>query len=102
VRFQGRLGDRVSIFVYNKSESLGVFNILSMKRKITFIEKFFTSAIDVLLVFLISPPFLFIWGFNWQWKLLVIGIFFLYNVLFLVFNNNRCPGMILMKTNWAQ
>ncbi len=73
-----------------------------MLRKTTLFEKLFTSAIGALLVLLISAPLLLIWGFSPLWKLSVIFLFFLYNVLFLMFNNNRCLGMIIIKTNWAQ
>ena len=74
-----------------------------MARRATNIsEKIIPSAINVLVVFTISSPFIFLWGFGLSWKLAIIAIFFVYNLVFALFNDNRCPGMIVAKTYWQK
>lgn len=68
-------------------------------RKTSAIEKVLTSMINVVAVFFICLPLLKFLSIN-EWKIAVIVIFFLYNLFFLIFNQNRCLGMIIMGTRW--
>jgi hypothetical protein len=53
-------------------------------------------------VLVTSLPFLLLWGFDLKWKIAVIAIFFVYNLGFALFNENRCLGMIIAKTSWQK
>lgn len=68
-------------------------------RRTTIIQKLLPSVINAALVFFVSLPLLEILPI-YQWKLAVIGIFFIYNLFFLIFNRNRCLGMIMCGTYW--
>jgi len=68
----------------------------------TIFKKLFASLINVVVVFIIALPFLFWMGWGWPWRLLIIGLFFSYNLGALIFNNNRCLGMVIAKTKWAK
>lgn len=59
--------------------------------------KLLPSVINILFTFILSFPFLVIYGNTTKWKIIWIGIFFLYNCVF-EFTYNRCLGMILFKT----
>jgi hypothetical protein len=63
-------------------------------------EKLLASIINVSFVLAIFIPLLFL--INMEWRLLLVLIFFIYNLLFLLFNNNRCLGMIILKTYWKK
>jgi hypothetical protein len=68
-------------------------------RRTRILEKLLPSVINVLVTFILSLPFL---SFSnlLTWKVSIISIFFLYNVFFLIFNNNVCLGMIVCGTTW--
>ncbi len=63
------------------------------------IEKALTSVINFVIVFIISFPFFKYLSFL-NWKISIIIIFFLYNLFFLIFNENRCLGMMAVGTIW--
>jgi len=63
-------------------------------------EKLLASVINVIFVVIVFIPLNFLLDVNW--KLLLISIFFGYNLFFLSFNQNRCPGMIILKTYWKK
>jgi len=65
-------------------------------------EKLAPSAINVVIVLILSVPALIIWGFGLEWKLTITVIFFFYNLAVALFNDNRCLGMIIMKTHWQK
>jgi len=71
-------------------------------RKTTALEKLATSAINVFFVLVIFLPFYLLVTDNLTKKLILIGIFFVCNLVFVVFNDNRCLGMIIMKTKYAK
>ncbi len=72
-----------------------------MRETSTF-QKVATSAINVIIVLIIFVPFYFLITDSLTRKLILIIIFFVYNLSFLIFNDNRCIGMILMKTKYAK
>ena len=72
-----------------------------MRETSTF-KKLVTSAINVFFVLIIFLPFYFVVNDILTKKLILIGIFFGYNIIFLLFNQNRCLGMIIMKTRYAK
>jgi len=72
-----------------------------MRETSTF-KKLATSAINVFFVFIIFLPFYFVVNDILTKKLILIGIFFGYNIIFLLFNQNRCLGMMIMKTRYAK
>ena len=63
-------------------------------------EKFFASVINIAFVVVIFIPLSFLININW--RLLLILVFFVYNLFFLFFNRNRCLGMIILKTYWKK
>ncbi|MFA5349232.1 MAG: hypothetical protein WC309_02595 [Candidatus Paceibacterota bacterium] len=72
-------------------------------RKSNALEKLGASIINTGAVLILSVPFYFLFhGFNLYWKLSFIGSFFFYNLFFLIFFDNRCLGMRLLKTRWER
>lgn len=63
-------------------------------------DKLFASIINVFFVVIIFIPLSLLLNINW--KLLLILIFFTYNLIFLLFNNNRCPGMVILGFRWKE
>lgn len=71
-------------------------------RETNFIEKLLASVVNVLIVGIFFFPIIF---FNIDLilkKIIFISLFLLYNLLVLVFNKNRCFGMIILKTQWKE
>ena len=66
------------------------------------IEKLVPSIINVAIVLLISSPILILKSSVLEKKLIIIGLFFLYGLIFIFFNNGRDLGMILFKTYWKE
>lgn len=67
-------------------------------RKTSILQKFAASVINATVVLLAFLPFyIYIENILYK-KLILIGLFLLYNLIFLAFNNSRCLGMILMET----
>ena len=60
------------------------------------------SVINIIITLFIFIPFYFLVGETTINKFILIGIFFLYNLFFLIFNNSRCLGMIIMNTKYAK
>jgi len=58
--------------------------------------------VNLTIVFLISLPFLWIWGLGLSWRLATIVIFFIYSLTFALFSENRCLGMMAAKTYWQK
>jgi hypothetical protein len=71
-----------------------------MERETYWYEKLLASVINVTFVTMIFIPLSFLININW--KLLLILIFFGYNLFFLFFNKNRCLGMIILNTYWKK
>ena len=67
-------------------------------KKTSIVQKLGASIINIIIVFIFFLPFYFTISNNFVRKLILIGIFLLYNILVVVCNNNRCIGMILMNT----
>lgn len=68
-----------------------------MKNSSTF-QKLMSSVINILITLIIFVPFYFLFEETITRKFILIGIFFIYNLFFLIFNNSRCLGMIIMHT----
>ncbi len=71
-------------------------------RETSAFEKLATSALNVFFVLIIFLPLYFLVDDIFTKKLILIGIFFGYNIIFLLFNQNRCLGMMIMKTKYAK
>jgi len=70
-------------------------------RKTTALEKLFTSLVNVIVVFVVSIPFFLFDGLSaLTLKLIIIGLFFLENVMAIIFLEYRLPGMIIQNTIW--
>lgn len=65
-------------------------------------EKITTSFINVLSALIIFLPFYFTIDNFLVKKIIFIFIFLAYNLIFLIFNKNRCLGMIIMKTKYEK
>ena len=71
-------------------------------RETNSIEKLFSSAINILIVGIFFTPVLFFDTDLIAKKTIFIYLFLLYNLLVLVFNKNRCFGMIILKAQWKE
>ena len=69
------------------------------RRETNAFEKLLASIINVVIVFITYLPFHFT---NWKGSITFIVLFFLYNIIVLIANRNRCVGMILTKSHWAE
>lgn len=68
-------------------------------RKTGILEKLLPSLINAVIVLCITAPIFWIASIT-VWKISVVVAFFFYNLFFLIFNGNRCLGMILCNTEW--
>ena len=59
------------------------------------------SIINAAIVVVISLPILYVAPLL-VWKISVVAIFYVYSLAFLVFNHNRCLGMIICGTRWSR
>jgi hypothetical protein len=59
--------------------------------------KVLPSAINVVATFILTLPFLLLFGMGTSWKVVWVLIFFLYNVLF-EYWYDRSPGMMIFET----
>lgn len=70
-------------------------------RQTTTFEKLFTSLVNVVVACVLSMPF---YVFDevpaFTLKLIVIGLFFLENMMAIIFWEYRLPGMIIQKSVW--
>ena len=71
-------------------------------RKIRITKKIVSSLINVFFFLIIFSPFYFFINDNFLKKISLIGLFFIYNLFFLLFNKNRCLGMIITKTRYKK
>jgi len=69
-----------------------------MQRNTFWYEKLLASIINTFFVALIFIPLSFLTQLDW--RILLVLVFFGYNLFFLIFNKNRCLGMIVLKTHW--
>jgi len=71
-------------------------------KKTNLFEKALPSLINLVVVALLSIPLIWTpWDIITK-KICIIGLFFIYNLLFLFFNKNRCLGMIIVDTYWKK
>ncbi|KKU15575.1 hypothetical protein A3I34_02570 [Candidatus Jorgensenbacteria bacterium RIFCSPLOWO2_02_FULL_45_12] len=71
-------------------------------RETNIVEKFLASVINVAVVGIVFFPFIFSDVSSLIKKLILIVIFLLYNLLVLIFNKNRCIGMVCLRTRWKE
>jgi len=71
-------------------------------KKTTAFEKLLTSVFNIFFVLLIFLPFYFLIQGIFIKKLVLIGIFFCYNLIFIISSKNRCLGMMIMKTKYKK
>ena len=66
------------------------------------LQKLSVSIINVFFVLLLSIPSYIHYGFSVQYKLILVLIFLLYNLVFVFTTQNRCLGMILLNIYWKE
>lgn len=66
------------------------------------IQKLSVSVINTFFVVLLSIPFYFLLGWGLYFRLVLVFLFFLYNLSFIFITKNRCLGMILMNIYWKE
>jgi hypothetical protein len=66
------------------------------------IQKLSVSILNTLFVAILSIPFYFLYGFSTTYRILLVLIFFLYNLSFVFLTKNRCLGMILLGIKWKE
>ena len=72
-------------------------------RKATSVDKFMSSIINAIVVFLFFLPVLIFFDFSILVKKIIFIVFMvIYRILFIVINENRSIGMILMGTYWEK
>jgi|GEM_PF-710601 len=70
-------------------------------RKTTPLEKLLTSLVNVVVVFVVSIPFLILEDISaFTLKLIIIGLFFLENIMSMIFFEYRLPGMLVQRSIW--
>lgn len=71
-------------------------------RETNFVEKLLASVVNLAVVGIVFFPFLFL-DVSWLTKkLILVAIFLLYNAVVLIFNKNRCIGMVCLGTKWKE
>lgn len=73
-----------------------------MLRKTTIFQKAGASLINAVVILIFFIPVSFFMQDIALKKIAIIGMFFFYNILFLVFNKNRCLGMIVFGTHYSE
>lgn len=66
------------------------------------IQKLSVSIINTFFVVLLSIPFYLLLGWGLYFRLVLVFLFFLYNLSFIFITKNRCLGMILMNIYWKE
>jgi len=66
------------------------------------IEKLSISAINTFIVFIFFLPFTTITIDIIYKKLIFVALFFIYNLVILTINNNKCVGMIILNLDWEK
>jgi hypothetical protein len=66
------------------------------------IQKLSVSVINTFFVVLFSIPFYLIFGFSNEYRLILVLLFFLYNLSFIFLTKNRCLGMIILNIHWKE
>lgn len=66
------------------------------------LQKLIPSVINVLIVFLLASPFLSMKLPLAKKRLILIGLFLLYNLFFLIFFESRDIGMMIVGTYWKE
>jgi len=65
-------------------------------------EKISASIINIVITFIIYLPFHYLINTVFYKKITLVIIFFLYNLIFLIFNKNKCLWMMIMKTKYEK
>lgn len=65
-------------------------------------DKLLVSVINTAVIVLASVPFFVIWGLSLEYRLSLIGLFLLYQLVILFFPGRRSLGAIVTKTVWLQ
>jgi hypothetical protein len=63
-------------------------------------EKLLASVVNALVVAVLSLPFLMLWGFGTQYRVALVILFFLYQLVVLVLPGRRSLGMRWTKAYW--
>jgi len=71
-------------------------------RKTNVVEKGAASLINTVFVFILAVPLYFIIPDKNQWIISIVVLFFLYNLYFYIFFQNRCLGMRVIETHWGE
>jgi len=71
-------------------------------RETTLLEKLLNSSINIAFAFILLLPFFFLGLSAFYMKLVFVGLFFLENLLAIVFNDYRLPGMLIQDTRWKR
>ncbi|OIP24267.1 hypothetical protein AUK11_03685 [bacterium CG2_30_37_16] len=66
------------------------------------LEKLSVSIVNTFFVLLISIPFYLHYGFSIRYKITLVVIFFVYNLMFIFITENRCLGMIILNIYWKE
>lgn len=66
------------------------------------LQKLSVSIINTLFVLILSSPFYSIFGLTTTYRVILVSLFFLYNLTFVFLTKNRCLGMILLKIHWKE
>lgn len=65
-------------------------------------EKLLVSIINVFTVFLISTPILLYLGFTLEYRIFFVFLFFVQDLIYIFFFNNRYLGMRILNIEWER
>lgn len=64
------------------------------------LQKLSVSIINVFFVLLLSSPFYYYYGFVTGYKVILVMLFFIYNLSFIFLTKNRSLGMMILNIFW--
>lgn len=64
------------------------------------LEKLFVSIVNVFTIFIVSIPFLILYGFTLKYRIILVILFFLQDLIYIFFFKNRYLGMRLIHAEW--
>ena len=66
------------------------------------LQKLSVSIINTIFVVILSLPFYFLFDLTTTYRIILVLIFFLYNLSFIFLTKNRCLGMIVLGIEWKE
>jgi hypothetical protein len=65
-------------------------------------EKLFVSIVNLFTIFIVSIPFLIIYGFTLKYRILLVILFFVQDLIYIFFFKNKYLGMKILNAEWEK